>query len=421
MDQGDLTHLTQLTSLNLHPFRSFISQQRLPHTNEAGAVIDAVKAVGENTTFIQMDKKPSTQSAGDGITRYTVIMIRLFVQGSGGESPRTASPPTPLWMTSSNMSGGHARPIRLVDSDENERFHMDPEAVALLQLVKQPVGVVPVCGLARQGKISILDQLQGNIANDLYSEISQSSSIELDSGSTAVRANGNLHVERIPSYPMKHKHFPGVAADSPDSGTRVRTRRRHVRKTGHGGTRRRTRGTLLVSRVRGYFAGVAESDHSDWYDDESSYEDSVEKLNKANENLDREWRRRHNQFHTVGYRDGLIAGKETAAQEGFNIGFKDSVLSGYNLGLVRGITSAMACLPGVLKEKLVETEETRNKFGQLHESVQSLSTMDALKLFYEDGKMKLSEQQESRDISVLKNYHRLLQSLVAESPPLEVN
>ncbi|KAL6570042.1 hypothetical protein OROMI_014556 [Orobanche minor] len=233
-------------------------------------------------------------------------MIRLFAQGSGGESP---PPPTP-----SNMSG------------------------------------------ALQGRsvlwtlISILDQVilvKGG--HDLYSEISQSSSIELDIGSTAVRANGNIH--------------------------------------------------------------VAESDHSDWYDDESSYEDSVEKLNKANENLDREWRRRHNQFHTVGYRDGLIAGKETAAQEGFNIGFKDSVLTGYNLGLVRGITRK-----SWLK---LRKQETRNKFGQLHESVQSLSTMDALKLFYEDGKRKLSDQQESPGISVLKNYHRLLQSLVSESPPLE--
>ena len=27
--------------------RSFISQQRLPHSNQAGALIDAVKAVGE--------------------------------------------------------------------------------------------------------------------------------------------------------------------------------------------------------------------------------------------------------------------------------------------------------------------------------------------------------------------------------------
>lgn len=40
----------------------------------------------------------------------------------------------------------------------------------------------------------------------------------------------------------------------------------------------------------------------------------------------------------MGYRDGIIAGKEAALQEGFNIGFKGSVLAGYNWGLVRGVS-----------------------------------------------------------------------------------
>ncbi|KAL8482508.1 hypothetical protein ACS0TY_028618 [Phlomoides rotata] len=139
-------------------------------------------------------------------------------------------------------------------------------------------------------------ELQGSIARELYSEILQSSSVELDGGLTAAQADGDLH----------------------------------------------------------------ESDPGD------------------------SW-----------YRDGVIAGKEVAAQEGFNIGFKESVLHGYNWGLVRGIGSAMACLPGGLKEKLVEVEETRNKFQSLHESVQSLSTTDALKLFYEDQKRKSLNQMES--------------------------
>lgn len=38
---------------------------------------------------------------------------------------------------------------------------MDPEAVAALQLVKEPIGVVSVCGRARQGKSFILNQLLG--------------------------------------------------------------------------------------------------------------------------------------------------------------------------------------------------------------------------------------------------------------------
>lgn len=36
---------------------------------------------------------------------------------------------------------------------------MDPEAVAALQLVKEPIGVVSVCGRARQGKSYILNQV----------------------------------------------------------------------------------------------------------------------------------------------------------------------------------------------------------------------------------------------------------------------
>ncbi|XP_015875127.3 uncharacterized protein LOC107411955 isoform X1 [Ziziphus jujuba] len=56
---------------------------------------------------------------------------------------------------------GPARPLRLVYCDEKGKFRMDPEAVASLQLVKGPIGVVSVCGRARQGKSFILNQLLG--------------------------------------------------------------------------------------------------------------------------------------------------------------------------------------------------------------------------------------------------------------------
>eukprot|EP00897_Mesotaenium_endlicherianum_P006785 jgi/Mesen1/6134/ME000313S05259 len=54
-----------------------------------------------------------------------------------------------------------AQPIRLVYTDQNGRFVMDLEAVAALKKVKGPVGVVAVCGRARQGKSFILNQLLG--------------------------------------------------------------------------------------------------------------------------------------------------------------------------------------------------------------------------------------------------------------------
>lgn len=60
-----------------------------------------------------------------------------------------------------SVAGGPARPLRLVYCDERGKFKMDPEAVAALHMVKGPLGVVAVCGRARQGKSFILNQLLG--------------------------------------------------------------------------------------------------------------------------------------------------------------------------------------------------------------------------------------------------------------------
>uniref|UniRef100_A0A0E0NDK8 GB1/RHD3-type G domain-containing protein n=1 Tax=Oryza rufipogon TaxID=4529 RepID=A0A0E0NDK8_ORYRU len=86
-------------------------------------------------------------------------------RGGDEASPGPGSPWTPSSSASSPRSpfagGGGGRPLRLVYCDERGRFRMDPEAVAALQLVKGPVGVVSVCGRARQGKSFILNQLLG--------------------------------------------------------------------------------------------------------------------------------------------------------------------------------------------------------------------------------------------------------------------
>lgn len=89
-------------------------------------------------------------------------------------SPMAASPSNPNLDNSSPGSGfgssssssvevngvvGAPRPLRLVYCDEKGKFQMDPEAVKALQLVKGPLGVVSVCGRARQGKSFILNQV----------------------------------------------------------------------------------------------------------------------------------------------------------------------------------------------------------------------------------------------------------------------
>ncbi|KAL4563591.1 hypothetical protein LXL04_027635 [Taraxacum kok-saghyz] len=92
-------------------------------------------------------------------------MKRFFSRGtsndSSPQSPSTPSSSTPLFSPSTSVASGPARPIRLVYCDERGKFQMDPEAVSLLQLVKEPIGVVSVCGRARQGKSYILNQLLG--------------------------------------------------------------------------------------------------------------------------------------------------------------------------------------------------------------------------------------------------------------------
>ncbi|KAI3924634.1 hypothetical protein MKX01_009504 [Papaver californicum] len=114
------------------------------------------------------------------------------------------------------------------------------------------------------------------------------------------------------------------------------------------------------------------SDVDDLWGDDSEFE------------LGREWQRRHNELHTIGYHEGLSKGQEAAAQEGFTVGFKESVSIGYKWGLVKGISSALASLPDGLKEKLVESLEARDKLQTLYTSVSSVSSAHALGLYRDE-------------------------------------
>ncbi|GAA0160533.1 heterotrimeric G-protein [Lithospermum erythrorhizon] len=93
-------------------------------------------------------------------------MMRFFNRAeppSPSPSLSTASDnsTTSISLPSSPIVAGPARPIRFVYCDDKGKFQIDPEALAVLQLVKDPVGVVSVCGRARQGKSYILNQLLG--------------------------------------------------------------------------------------------------------------------------------------------------------------------------------------------------------------------------------------------------------------------
>ncbi|GJP33480.1 hypothetical protein CLOM_g18016 [Closterium sp. NIES-68] len=60
---------------------------------------------------------------------------------------------------------------------------------------------------------------------------------------------------------------------------------------------------------------------------------------------DREARVREDNFVKLGYRDGVTAGKEAAAQGGFNAGFRESCGAGFRWGHARGLASVLSSLP----------------------------------------------------------------------------
>ncbi|KAG0623176.1 hypothetical protein M758_3G153800 [Ceratodon purpureus] len=110
----------------------------------------------------------------------------------------------------------------------------------------------------------------------------------------------------------------------------------------------------------------------------------VEGGRHASSELDHEWQARQNQFHTLGYRDGVEAGKNSSVQEGFNVGYAEATVAGFNWGVARGLTSAFAALPAAVKEKLVGAGEARGRLEALEASIRSYSSTDSLRSFYRD-------------------------------------
>ncbi|KAJ3687943.1 hypothetical protein LUZ61_017107 [Rhynchospora tenuis] len=117
--------------------------------------------------------------------------------------------------------------------------------------------------------------------------------------------------------------------------------------------------------------------------DEDIWGDDSNDDSNAEPNLSREWMWRQTRFHTMGYREGITEGKEASAQEGFNIGFRQSVRVGKKWGLVRGIASAIGCLPESSVEKLIHNIEIRERVKEIQKAVQAISSDKALRIYQE--------------------------------------
>eukprot|EP00959_Pyramimonas_sp_CCMP1952_P337975 7077715-Pyramimonas_sp.AAC.3 len=67
-----------------------------------------------------------------------------------------------------------ARPLPLVQVDPAGSFSLGEEALGVLRSVKGPIGVVAVCGRARQGKSYILNQIVGASTGSKAFEVASS-------------------------------------------------------------------------------------------------------------------------------------------------------------------------------------------------------------------------------------------------------
>ncbi|CAM0885162.1 unnamed protein product [Alopecurus aequalis] len=159
--------------------------------------------------------------------------------------------------------------------------------------------------------------------------------------------------------------------------------------------------------VHGNGDGTAADD--DFYGD-ASYSEEHDSV------LDRDWNHRKDQFVKMGYRDGITEGQKDAAQEGFKVGFGQSVHVGYKWGLVRGITSALDSLPNSLKEKVLLDGQRRGKLKDLHSSVQQISADGALQLFHESILQGNRPPEESR----LQSIPNDLLLLLHECPDVQI-
>lgn len=96
------------------------------------------------------------------------MLGRMFGWGKSGppagSASRTVVPPNRTPGKPSTMAakqaGEVAQPLRLLYCDDSGRFVVEPAAIKALQSVRGPVGVVAVCGRARQGKSFILNQVR---------------------------------------------------------------------------------------------------------------------------------------------------------------------------------------------------------------------------------------------------------------------
>jgi flagellar biosynthesis/type III secretory pathway protein FliH len=81
-------------------------------------------------------------------------------------------------------------------------------------------------------------------------------------------------------------------------------------------------------------ARVSESDGDDiWNDDD----DDTSDVNYDRSIAERNWKRLQETHGVLGYKEGIVEGKDESLQKGFSMGFSEGAVIGHELGRLRGI------------------------------------------------------------------------------------
>ncbi|KAG9284201.1 hypothetical protein G9A89_002862 [Geosiphon pyriformis] len=102
----------------------------------------------------------------------------------------------------------------------------------------------------------------------------------------------------------------------------------------------------------------------------------------------REWERMNEAFGNLGYKDGILEGKETTLQRGFDIGYMEGMIIGKELGRIRGVCNTILEFYTSKKKLATETDTTQspsmlNPDSQLLVRLRSLER-DLAKITYDD-------------------------------------
>eukprot|EP00897_Mesotaenium_endlicherianum_P010311 jgi/Mesen1/9308/ME000060S08745 len=117
-------------------------------------------------------------------------------------------------------------------------------------------------------------------------------------------------------------------------------------------------------------------------------------LHKSDD-IQQEWRAREAQFRSVGYRDGVTAGKNASVQEGFNAGYIEAVEAAQAWGQARGAACTFAALKPGLQELLVQSGDARRRLLAANDEIRPVSSQQA-RLAYYQGLLASERQQQQQ-------------------------